>query len=61
MQKLKCSGCGQWLDESTDREADGTFDAEVFVCHSCRALHDRLGAASKDRDHSHGIYGRVIG
>ena len=33
----RCKGCGQYLDESTDDDMDGWYEAETVTCHGCAA------------------------
>lgn len=36
---LSCKGCGGWLPETTEREADGAYVVEPPVrCHRCAAF-----------------------
>lgn len=43
---LRCSGCGHYLDETTDPETPpNAWTAEIVVCRACEAAERKTSAA----------------
>jgi DNA-directed RNA polymerase subunit RPC12/RpoP len=36
-RELSCPGCGGWLPETTDKDAEDTYEADLIRCHRCSA------------------------
>ena len=32
-----CPNCGGWIEETTDRDAEDTYEADLIRCHRCAA------------------------
>jgi len=47
-RKLKCPGCGHWLDESRDIDHEDCWDAAVTTCHACAAVRRELARFEKE-------------
>lgn len=55
-QRLRCSGCGDWLDETTRPEAEDAFEAEARVCFRCRAVGGAARAFAEGRGDTSGVH-----
>lgn len=55
---LCCSGCGGYLLDTTDRDAEETYRAEAARCHRCTAIAQEA-EGYKDSRHSQALQYRV--
>lgn len=46
-REMCCPGCGGWLAETTDRDAEDSYAVELVRCHRCSA---HSVAADKTKD-----------
>lgn len=59
VESRACRDCGHDLAETTDREAEFAFHAEVLRCHACAAGARRVAAVQEQGSRTEGLQVRT--
>lgn len=55
---LSCPGCGGWIPETTDRDAEDGYAVELIRCHRCNA-HTMAAEKTKNMLHPESLLMQV--